>query len=718
MADIYASKNNQVVTGTDEADNITATNASLQSFNDLTIYGNDGNDQIDAAQTTFSTIYGDAGDDTFNAAESYKTVFYGGDGNDILHADTSDEGTFYGGGGHNIFYGDNAQGNISAYGEDQDDTFYAGTGSGSFAFYGGGGSNAFFAGGAPDTPTSVYAYGGGDGDSFYGGSHQGTLEFYGGGGDDLFLARTANEMAAYGGEGEDVVAFDSMLGAYAISFDTSTHSMTLTIAGQQNVTTMDVETLYFKNSAGRYEEYAYDQLASAAHGSSNYFASFSGETIEGSAEADNINATYASTITFSNLTLHGNGGDDEVWAAGTSSSTVYGDTGEDVLHAEQSQNTVFYGGDDDDTFYAEESTNATFYGDGGNNAFFGGSASGTVNFFGGEGNDYFSGYTVTGDLNFYGGEGHNTFLANEGGDSASTLSAYGGTGGDTFYGGSYQGTLTFSGGAGEDNFYAEYANNISIDAGEGTDSVIFEHDLSSYAVESDPTSHIMTFYMNGQQDVTTTDVEFFFFRNSEGRYDEYTYDELACFLQGTLIRTPDGEVPVETLKAGDLVLTTNGEARPVLWLGRRAVETRFAHPLTALPIHIRPDALGRGLPARDLFVSPDHAIFMGGMLIQAGALVNGVTITRHRDLPETFTYYHVELQDHDLIYAEGLPAETFIDNVERETFDNAADFPGRSRPAVELDLPRVKSRRQMPKVLARALAERIARMGAGTAQAA
>ena len=709
MADIYASGNNEVVTGTEEDDNITATNTSQESFNNLTIDGNGGDDQIDAAQTSFSTIYGDAGDDTLHAASSYKTEFYGGEGNDILHADNSDEGTFYGGSGHNIFYGDNAQGNISAYGEGEDDAFYAGTGSGTFSFYGGDGGNAFFAGGAPDTPTSVYAYGGGDGDAFYGGSHQGTLEFYGGGGDDAFFARTANDMVADGGEGEDVVAFDSLLGAYAISFDTSTHSVTLTIEGQQSVTAMDVETFYFKNSIGRYEEHTYDQLASAAHGTSNYFASYSGETIEGSTGADNINATYSSSINFSNLTLHGNGGNDEVWAAGTSSSTVYGDAGGDVLHAEQSQNTVFYGGDDDDTFYAEESTGATFYGDGGNNAFFGGSVSGTVNFFGGDGIDYFSGDSATGDLNFYGGEGGNNFLAGVGGDGASTLSAYGGTGGDTFYGGSYQGTLTFSGGAGDDSFYAEYANKINVDAGEGIDSVIFEHDLSSYAVDAYPSGHVMTFYANGHQDVTTIDVEFFYFRNSEGGYDKYTYDELACFLQGTLIRTPDGEVPVETLKAGDLVLTTTGEARPVLWLGRRAVETRLAHPLTALPIHIRPDALGRGLPARDLFVSPDHAFFIGGMLIQAAALVNGVTITRHHDLPEIFTYYHVELQDHDLIYAEGLPAETFIDNLERETFDNAADFPGRSRPAVELDLPRVKSRRQLPKVLARALGERAAR---------
>ena len=143
-----------------------------------------------------------------------------------------------------------------------------------------------------------------------------------------------------------------------------------------------------------------------------------------------------------------------------------------------------------------------------------------------------------------------------------------------------------------------------------------------------------------------------------------------CFFPGTLVRTPAGEVAVETLRAGDLVLTACGRAAPVRWLGRQTVSTRFADPLRALPIRISAGALGENLPARDLLVSADHALLVDGVLAQAGALENGTTIRRDAGVPQVFTYWHVELADHALILAEGVPAETFIDNVARLAFDN------------------------------------------------
>lgn len=180
-----------------------------------------------------------------------------------------------------------------------------------------------------------------------------------------------------------------------------------------------------------------------------------------------------------------------------------------------------------------------------------------------------------------------------------------------------------------------------------------------------------------------------------------------CFYPGTLIATPAGAVPVEALGAGDLVLTADGRQVAVRWMARQAVAIRFADPLKALPIRIRAGALGEGLPARDLLVSPRHALLVEGVLVQAGALVNGTTIARETDVPEVFTYWHVETPDHSLILAEGVAAETFVDNVDRERFDNWDEYlalVGQAEPVTEMDLPRAKSHRQVPAAV-RALIE-------------
>jgi hypothetical protein len=172
-----------------------------------------------------------------------------------------------------------------------------------------------------------------------------------------------------------------------------------------------------------------------------------------------------------------------------------------------------------------------------------------------------------------------------------------------------------------------------------------------------------------------------------------------CFMAGTLIRTPHGEVAIESLKRGDLVLTHDGRSVPVDWLGIQTVSLRFVDKMRVLPIRIRAGALGDNVPARDLLISPDHALLVGGALIQAGALVNGTSITRETNVPTTFVYYHVEVQDHSLILAENTPAETFVDNVDRLGFDNWAEhealYPN-GKHVEELPYPRAKSHRQVP----------------------
>ncbi len=185
-----------------------------------------------------------------------------------------------------------------------------------------------------------------------------------------------------------------------------------------------------------------------------------------------------------------------------------------------------------------------------------------------------------------------------------------------------------------------------------------------------------------------------------------------CFMPGTLIATPSGERAIETLSIGDDVLTADGRAVPVRWIGRQTIAARFANPDRNLPIRIRAGALGDGLPVRDLLVSPTHALLVDGILVNAGALVNGTTIRREDDVPEVFTYYNVECAAHELILAEGVAAESFVDNVSRDTFDNGAEHAALygevSIP--EKDLPRAASHRQVPAATRQRLAQVAAAM--------
>jgi hypothetical protein len=200
-----------------------------------------------------------------------------------------------------------------------------------------------------------------------------------------------------------------------------------------------------------------------------------------------------------------------------------------------------------------------------------------------------------------------------------------------------------------------------------------------------------------------------------------SFSTVICFLSGTMIRTADGEVPVETLKRGDIVLTSDGRNIPVDWLGVQTVSLRFADKLRALPIRIKAGALADNVPSRDLLVSPDHALLVEGALIQAGALINGTSIVRETNVPTVLTYYHVEVEDHSLILAENTPAETFVDNVDRLAFDNwnehEALYPD-GKQVNELPYPRAKSHRQVPVSTRVMLAARAQAIGAVTQDAA
>ncbi len=187
---------------------------------------------------------------------------------------------------------------------------------------------------------------------------------------------------------------------------------------------------------------------------------------------------------------------------------------------------------------------------------------------------------------------------------------------------------------------------------------------------------------------------------------------VACFARGTCMATPDGKVAVEALCVGQNVTLADGGEAPVQWLGHRAVDcARHPRPWDVWPVRVQAGAFAPGLPSRDLFLSPDHAVFVRGALIPVRYLLNGASIAQ---IPvERVEYWHVELPAHAVLLAEDLPCESYLDTGNRAAFaggaavDLHADFARRTwraRGCTPLLLrgPRVAAARR--RLLARAAA--------------
>lgn len=186
-----------------------------------------------------------------------------------------------------------------------------------------------------------------------------------------------------------------------------------------------------------------------------------------------------------------------------------------------------------------------------------------------------------------------------------------------------------------------------------------------------------------------------------------------CFAHDTLIATPAGDVAVQTLTIGDEVLNSKGDRVAVKWMGQQTVMTRFGPAERLMPVRFTAGSLGPNMPHTDLTVTADHAMLVDGVLCHASALVNGSTITRVplAEMGETYTVYHIETEEHEIILANGAPAETFIDNVSRRVFDNFAEYEalyGDEAEMEELPLPRAISARQVPAAIKARLAGRVA----------
>jgi hypothetical protein len=230
-------------------------------------------------------------------------------------------------------------------------------------------------------------------------------------------------------------------------------------------------------------------------------------------------------------------------------------------------------------------------------------------------------------------------------------------------------TVTISSALTLDNFFLDSELDVATDTYTG-------------AYSYDPSTDVLTLggvgavslahsYTVGGPDYTTSD----FTVVNDGGTLEIT-SSYPCFLRGTRIATLRGDVAVEDLRIGDLVVTATGGALPIKWIGTRGFITRLVnehHRAALLPIRIAAGALGEASPARDLHVSPEHMLCLEGVLIPAERLLNGTTITR-ADGFDVVQYFHIELPRHAVLYADGAPAESFLDTGNRNMFANVLSY--------------------------------------------
>jgi hypothetical protein len=282
-----------------------------------------------------------------------------------------------------------------------------------------------------------------------------------------------------------------------------------------------------------------------------------------------------------------------------------------------------------------------------------------VNLAANSGNQVISG--AAGGDTLSGGIGNDTLDGLGGADSLS-----GGDNDDVLRG---AGNDTLLGGGGDDTFELSGSGSV-VDGGAGAADRIVFSTAGTYTITGGPGAFTIT--GPGSETNTVSNIEFIAGGGADSVFGAGSF--FVCFAGGTRIRTDRGEAAVESLRAGDLVATVSGRGaplKPVLWVGRRRV-VLAGHPNAdaIAPVRIRAGALAENTPSRDLLVSPDHCMFLDGALVAARLLVNGTSITVEAGLAEV-TYYHVELEGHDVLLAEGAAAESWLDCDNRAWFENA-----------------------------------------------
>jgi serralysin len=365
--------------------------------------------------------------------------------------------------------------------------------------------------------------------------------------------------------------------------------------------------------------------------SAKHHAASSKDVLRGSSDDDTLHGTAADDQLrgySGDDELRGHGGDDKL-SGGSGDDRLLGGSGDDKLSGGSGDDVLRGGSGDDDLS--------------------GGSGDDVLR--GGSGDDNLSG--GSGDDSLYGGSGDDVLKGGSGDDLI-----VGGSGDDRLSGGSGDDIFRFSGDFGDD-VITDLKDGDTIDL----TSLSSVTDLGQLDIRQEGSDTVIEIPGGGSitvKGLTPSEV--------------LSHVEVACLARGTLVRTPRGETPVEALAIGDEILTVDGEAEPIKWIGRRAYAKPFiaAGPKIA-PILFRAHSLGPSVPSRDLYVSPEHAMLVDDALVPARLLVNGDSIRQVHDF-DRVEYFHLEFDSPQVILTSGAASESYVESENRRMFANYGDY--------------------------------------------
>ncbi|MEM7422908.1 MAG: Hint domain-containing protein [Pseudomonadota bacterium] len=676
-----------VIYGGDGADSLTT------GTGDDALYGGAGDDNL-ANSTGDDTLVGGTGNDTLTASAGNDLLF-GGAGNDTLVGGQDDD-TLYGGSGNDVLDGGPGLGLI--YAGDGADTIVIGFGDDTI-FGGEGGTDAdTLDGSAADDALTItitgsesgtFADDDGDAGTFEGiesfvlTSEADTVDGSGataaftvsaGAGSDVLISGAGDDLL-YGGDDQDLISLQDGFGTDTIyGGEGGTDSDTLDLSALGSAVTVtytgdEQGTFTDGTDTGTFFEIE-NIILTDQDDDLDATSDTVGVSVDGGAGNDSLTGgSGADTLSGGDGvdTLTGNAGDDDL-LSGDGSDVVYGGSGNDSVFGDKGAD-VIYGGADNDAIDGGNAVDTIYGGDDDDVITDSGGASSSDRLYGGDGADSMDGGSGL-DL-LYGGAGNDTLS--------------GGADNDTLFGGSGNDTLT--GGTGNDTFVVDASGGVDTitDFGDGADllDTAALSDVGNALTNQDGTvtADEITVTGGGGSDQILTFPSGESIAVPDGTVDTATpqtqFASLVamgvppCFAPGTRIATSNGDVPVELLRPGDLILTADRGPQPLRWIGRRDVFFGHENPRgdRDKPIEIKAGALGHGVPKRDLIVSPQHRMVLSGPAIARtfnegevfaiAKALTGLKNVRRMVGKRQITYFALLLERHEVIFAEGAPTESF-----------------------------------------------------------